>query len=163
MDIERFLTAFRDALRLITQKRYYKTERGFQARLITELDKHLEMNKIFPSTPIIEQEYQKILDDHGITIRPDIIIHVPFNEESNGTRRQNNYVVIQLKLQAEEKRAIEDFEKIDLMFEHLDYGLGIFLNIDSDETYIEKYTGNYRKRLRCFATYLLNDAVVVSE
>jgi len=163
MKKESFLKIFKDSLRAITDKRYFSTERGYQGQLLIELNKRLEIEPIFPSEVIVEQEYQKVLEKHGITIRPDIIIHIPYEEGIYPNRRTGNFIVIQLKLRASESQAREDFDKLDLMFEKLEYPLGIFLNIDSNKTFFDCYSGNYKDRLHCFAVQLINKEVALYE
>ncbi len=46
--------------------------------------------------------------------------------------------MIELKLRASEFEARDDFSKLDLMFEKLNYPPGIFLNIDSNETFFDQ-------------------------
>ena len=156
-----FLTPLRDSILAIVHKRYFSTERGYQGQLLAELNKRVNFEQIFPDNPIMEQEYQKTLDKHAISIRPDIIIHLPYDRRIHSGRRVGNFIVIQLKLRASEGKAKEDFDKLDLMFEKLSYPLGIFLNIDSDNTFYDKYLGNYRDRLHCFAVRLINNEVYV--
>lgn len=57
----------------------------------------------------------------------------------------------------------QDFDKLDLMFRELDYPLGIFLNINSANTFIDHYTGDYPERLHCFAVRLVNHKAVIME
>lgn len=84
--MEHFLTLFQEALAAIRESRPYATERGYQGALIGDLQKRLD-GAALPGDPIIEQEYQKTLPHHGITVRPDLIIHIPF--ERGATRRRN--------------------------------------------------------------------------
>lgn len=162
MDKEVFLNTLRDSIRAITNQRLFSTERGYQGRLIAELNM-VNIKQIFPSDAIIEQEYQKTLEKHGINIRPDLVIHAPYEPKTHSDRRSGNYIVIQLKLNASEKMAQKDFGKLDLMFGKLDYPLGIFLNINSDETFRSKYIDPYSERLHCFAVRLVNDEVTIYE
>ena len=160
MDRETFLDAFRDSIRAITNSRYFSNERGYQGQLIVELQSRAR--HIFPSNVIWEQEYQKTLKNQGIKIRPDIIIHTPYDEKMHSNRRSGNFVVIQLKRRASVDRAREDFDNLNSMFK-LDYQLGIFLNINSANTFSNCYTGDYPKRLHYFAVQLVNDEVVIYE
>ena len=163
MNKKLFLKIFRESIRAITAKRFFSTERGYQGQLVTELNKRLKIEQIFPGMPIVEQEYQKTLDNHGITIRPDIIIHIPHEEGTYQNRRAGNFVVIQLKLRASKDDANDDSNNLDLMFEKLNYPLGIFLNVDSDETFFGNYSGKYNDRLHCFAVRLVNKEVDIHE
>jgi hypothetical protein len=74
---KRFLSLLQDALKSIHEPRFFETERGFQGELLVQLAKRLR-EAAFPGDPVVEQEYQKTIPSHGIKIRPDIIIHVPF-------------------------------------------------------------------------------------
>ena len=53
----------------IREPRLYKTERGYQGELYAEL-RARPAQAGFAGDPIIEQEYQKRIDAHGIKIRP---------------------------------------------------------------------------------------------
>lgn len=86
-----------EALRGVTQPRFFATERGFQGEFLAQLRARLP-NAGLPGDAIIEQEYQKRLQDHGINIRPDIIIHVP--TPAGGNRRKGNFAVFELNLRA---------------------------------------------------------------
>ena len=165
MDKEVFLDTFRDSIRAITDSRYFLTERGYQGQLIAEMESRTNIEQIFLGNAIFEQEYQKTLKNHGINIRPDIILHVPYEKGIYHNRRSGNLVVIQVKLKASVGKAREDFDKLDLMFDKdkLDYPLGIFLNINSDNTFSNYYTGDYPERLYCFAVRLVDDEVVIYE
>lgn len=163
MNKEQFLSIFRDSIQAITDERYFSTERGYQGQLLAELNSKLNIEQIFPGNPIVEQEYQKTLDNHGITIRPDIIIHTPYERRIHENRRAGNLIVIQIKREASNDEAKEDFDKLDLMFEKLDYPLGIFLNINSSNTFFDIYSGDYNGRLCCFAVRLVNNKVVIYE
>ena len=163
MDKEKFLAKLRDSIRAITDGRYFLTERGYQGQLIAELDRRLNISQNFHDNAILEQEYQKQADKHGITIRPDIILHIPFETGIYNNRSAGNFIVIQLKKGTSVQKAKEDFDKLDLMFGKLDYPLGIFINIDSARTFHDCYTGDYSERLRCFAVKLTGDEVIICE
>ena len=163
MDKEVFLDTLRDSIRAITDRRYFSTERGYQGQLIAELNSRANKEQILPGKVILEQEYQKTLRKQGITIRPDIIIHVPYEKRMYSNRRAGNFVVIQVKLNATVRKAREDFGKLDSMFQKLDYPLGIFLNINSADTFFDCYTGDYPERLHCFAVRLVSHEVVIYE
>ena len=165
MEKDLFLSVFRDSLKAINEERFFSTERGYQGQLLSELDKRLKIKKILLRGRIVEQEYPKTLKKHRIKIRPDIIIHVPYRENIHPSRRYGNYVVIQLKLNATKEKAKKDFEKLDLMFNKnkLDYSLGIFLNINSDKTFFDSYSGDYKERLHCFAVKLSDNKVMIYE
>jgi hypothetical protein len=64
---------------------FYEDERGFQGALYAELYRRLgEMAML--NGAILREEYQKRLGEHGLTIRPDIILHEPFNPARHQSR-----------------------------------------------------------------------------
>ena len=117
-----FLREFRHSLKVIKVKRFFSTERCYQGRLLSELDKRIKIKKILLGEIVIEQEYQKKLKNHGIKIRPDIIIHVPYRKKTHPSPRSGNFVVIQLKLDATEEKAKKDFmeQDIGLIYEYIE-------------------------------------------
>jgi hypothetical protein len=86
---------------------------------------------------IVEEEYQKIIDKHDMSYRSDIIVHVPFEEGVTETRREGNFVVFELKIRANKTDALTDFDKLNDYITKLDYPLCVFVNINSDESFIE--------------------------
>lgn len=98
---------------------------------------------------ILEIEYQK-RGVHGISQRPDIILHVPA-EESHAPVNENNFAVVALKRRASPKLALADFCKLDKMCETLRYPLAVFINIDSKDHHLQRYTGRFGDRLHAFA------------
>lgn len=147
-----FLGIFKETLASITHPRFFETERGFQGELNARLAQNVK--GIVPEQYVIEEEYQKKFKAHGIRIRPDIIIHAPFDPDTQKSRSEGNFAVIQIKLKANAKDAREDFEKLDLMFEQLNYPLGIFINISSNETHYQLYEGKFLDRIHCFSVEL---------
>lgn len=144
------------ALRGVTAPRFFETERGYQGELLARL--HAALPEIgLPGGVIVEQEYQKRFKEHGITVRPDIIIHVPTPEGHN--RRKGNFVVFELKRRATLDNAQEDFGSLDAVIRALDYPLGVFVNIDSDDTHARLYQGAYGERIHFFAVRLVDEAV----
>ena len=158
-----FLEIFRQSISAITDPAFYSDERAYQGQLISEMTARMRLIQLFPGNPIIQQEYQKIERVHGIRIRPDLVIHIPYERGTVNNRTEGNFVVIQLKRSASLIQATDDFTKIDLTFQHLGYPLGIFLNIDSNNNYFENYTGNYQDRLHCFSVRLENENVTINE
>lgn len=160
MNDQKFLEVFRQSIKSIEDKRYFSTERGYQAELYCQLKERLNPTWI-QSKAILEVEYQKTEEKHGIKLRPDIVLHVPFESGQYNNRLSGNYIVIELKLRANERKAKEDFKKLNSIFQELNYPLGIFLNINSDKTFCDRYFGNYGQRLHCFAVKLANNEVIV--
>lgn len=136
MDLDALLEAIRESLAAITEPRFYENERGFQGQLLIELSQR--MPAFMPSDhAILEQEHQKKLEHHGLGIRPDIILHKPYDPAIHQSRKDGNFAVIELKRSADPKRAIEDFESLHSMLEILRYPIGIFINIGHANTHVE--------------------------
>jgi hypothetical protein len=150
-------------LTAITEPRLYGTERGYQGELLAQLRPRLRDELWLPGNPIVEQEYQKRAADHGVTIRPDLIVHVPFERRKTRSRRHGNFVAIEIKFRATAKAAEEDFGRLRLMKEKLGYPLTIFLNIDSDRPFSDLCPASIAKQTYCFAVKLKGNAVLVSE
>jgi hypothetical protein len=159
--MDEILEIIKASLSSIANPRFYETERGFQGELVGELRNRLP--EIELEKTIVEQEYQKRIKDHGFKIRPDIIIHIPFKNSHFTSRREGNFVVIELKHRATENEALADYERLSSMCDVLGYPLGVFINIDSDETYIGKFQGPHMERLRSFSVHLENSQVILAE
>jgi hypothetical protein len=152
------IDAITKALASITNPRFYETERGFQGAFLASLEGVIP-NAALPGGAIVEQEYQKRLQLHGIKLRPDIIVHVP--TPIGGIRSNENFIVFELKLAASGKEAQGDFESLDSIIAALDYPIGVFINIAAEETYAEEYTGPFRHRMQFFAVRLAGERVLV--
>jgi hypothetical protein len=76
-------------------------------------------------------------------------------------QKDGNFVVILLKLNSTKVKALEDFVSLEKMFEYLNYPLGIFININSHQTYFKDYNGRYEERLYCYAVQLKNGELEV--
>jgi hypothetical protein len=153
------LAGVRDALHTILAPRLFETERGYQGALLGQLDRRLQL----PARVIVEQEYQKQAGRHGVTIRPDIIIHEPFDPERFADRTQGNVAVIELKLRATAAEAADDFKSLGLMLDVLRYPLGIFINIGDARTWSDALPEQLRGRVVCFAVTLRGTEVEVLE
>ncbi|HOE93333.1 MAG TPA: hypothetical protein PLK11_04165 [Methanofastidiosum sp.] len=140
-----------EAFKKINKKRFYKSERGYQGRLLCALYFLMDEVNIFSEDTIIEQEYQKGTSSHGTTQRPDIIIHVPV-EHSGARITENNYVVYALKKNTSDIDAQDDFNKLDDMFNRLNYELGIFVSINKyPKSFLHLYEGNNKNKLHEFS------------
>lgn len=153
MEQNTLLAHLSDALSAITAPRFYETERGFQGALLAELHKTIQ-HHLLPEGTIIEQEYQKRLYAHGVTIRPDIIIHEPFDETRHESRKDGNIAVIELKRDASANDAVGDFDSLIRMMEALDYPMAIFINIASATTHADLVPAEWRQRITCIAVAL---------
>ena len=163
MDKEVFLDAFMEAIRAIINRRYFSTERGYQAELYSQLRCRLKDIAQLEAGAIVEAEYQKSFTLHKLRIRPDLIVHVPREVRSDKDPSKDNFCVIEMKRKASKNDAEKDFSKLDQLFDTLNYKLGIFLNIDSANTFFDCYTGNYEERLHCFAVRLVKNKMVLKE
>ena len=155
------LSATTEALKIFSHKRFYSAERGYQGKFYQLLHNVLDEAKILNDEIILEQEYQKSARHHlPEDQRPDIVLHVPA-EFHNLQVTEGNFAVFALKRQATKAEARDDFRKLNHMFEHLKYPLGIFININSNLHRLELYEGNYKKNIHSFAVWLEDDEVKV--
>ncbi len=105
------MALFMEALLTIREPRFFDTERGYQRELLAELRNRLGGAGL-PGDPIVEQEYQKTIPHHGLTIRPDIIFHIPFERGVSDSRREGNFVAVELKRRASRRQAEDAFENL---------------------------------------------------
>jgi len=150
MDHETLLAHIHRALETISHPRFYETERGFQGALLAALERTIPEH-VRPPGAVIEQEYQKRLGQHGINLRPDIIIHEPFDATRHATRQDGNVAVIELKLNASQADARSDFESMEKMMAALNYPMAIFINIATEQTHAALVPDAARGRITCFA------------
>lgn len=142
ISIHSFIEIVITALKEIKSPRFFKTERSFQGEFISALKKILVEENIFAYDTIIEEEYQKSLKLYGIRQRPDLIIHVPVESSHSSNRRENNYIVFAFKLSGNKTKAMKDFEKLDEIIDKLSYSFGIFININSLNSFLGEYKGS---------------------
>ena len=145
-----------EALKKVNNPRFFKTERGYQGRFACAMYEVMGNKEIFPDDVILEEEYQKRLKEHRTRRRPDIIVHIPTEISGLANTSKNNFVVFAFKKNATPEKAGNDFKKLDFMFKKLDYPLGIFINIGTLHTHIDKYRGNYKERLHFFSVVMKN-------
>ena len=152
-----------NTLKLITIPRYFRTERGFQSEFYKQLSNNLDGKNIFPEHTILEAEVQKRnLDHYGVTQRPDLLIHIPIETGITQNANENNYVNFAFKLNGNINSSISDYEKLDQMFNLLNYELGIYININKYPiVYLNNYEGIYRNRIHEFSINLDNERVNV--
>jgi len=158
MEREELLRKIEAALASVTNPRFYETERGFQGEMLVALHAALP-DRLLPPGTVIEQEYQKRLDRHGLAIRPDIIVHEPFDPLRHQSRDQGNIAVVELKVQASARKAGNDFESLCDMMDVLAYPLGVFINIGTAETHAARLPERARGRIVCFATEITADGI----
>ncbi len=159
--MDEFITQLKESLSTIINPRFYEAEMGFQGELISELRSRLPILKWDGS--IIEQEYYKKAKKHGIRKRPDIIIHVPYNPKVHESRKEGNFVVIELKLKADVDSALKDYKKLSKMCEILNYPLAIFINIGCEETYLDNYNGKNKDKIIAFSIHLSEGQPILRE
>lgn len=155
-----FLEVLQQALGNITEKRSFQDERSFQGALLQELARRLHRG-VLQDDPIIEEEYQKRIRAHGIRIRPDIIVHIPFDRGGMERRDHGNFVAIELKRRATPKAAAKAFANLELMKSKLNYPLTIFINVGSEETHHEICPKSIAAQTVCFAVGLKDGAAQV--
>jgi len=127
------------AIEGIREPRLFETERGYQGHLAAQMDRLLEREPDHLLRPLVEEEYQKRADRHGIILRPDIVVHIPFDRGLSPSRRDDNYLVILLKLRANQKKADRNFQDLETMCSVLNYPLGVFVNIASETLWLQQY------------------------
>lgn len=156
-----FLNIIRESLDSITNPHFYKTERGFQGELISEIRQRLPELEI--DGVVVEQEYQKRMKDHGFRIRPDILIHIPFEQAALNSRREGNFVVIELKQNATKAEALADYSNLSSMCSALNYPLAIFINIGASCTYLSDYANADKVNIHAFGVRLSDGHVEIVE
>jgi hypothetical protein len=151
MKTDDLLSRIEVALQSITHPRFFETERGFQGQLVAAL---VNVVPVLMPAAVVEQEYQKRLELHGLRVRPDIIIHEPFDATRHTSRQDGNVAVIELKLNASAAAAKEDFSSLIAMMEALAYPAGVFVNIAANETHAASLPDEAKGRVACFAVWL---------
>ena len=149
-----------EAMANIRNTRFYKSERGYQGefhRLIASL---LNIEGLENDGIILENEYQKRLIIHRTRQRPDLIMHIP-REITNDSPDENNITVWAFKIQSNLDNALNDFAKLEEMFEYLNYSYGIFINISSSDNFLSHYSGQYNDRIFSFATKIRSDVIEI--
>jgi len=155
-----FLIALQESLQSISEALLYADERGFQGALLHELNARLG-HGVLQDDPVIQQEYQKRMRHHGIKIRPDIIVHVPFERGGMDGRDEGNFVAIELKRRATAKQASHAFASLAKMKKALKYPLTVFINVDSAETLAALCPKSIADQTVCFAARLEDGKPVV--
>jgi len=153
------IRCIRESLAAITAPRFFESERGYQGALLAQLHDRLRL----PDPVILEQEYQKLAGRHQLTIRPDIIIHEPFDPRRHTARTDGNFAVMELKLRATADAARADFESLMSMLTVLNYRLGIFVNVAAAVTHVSLVPSEIRSRVVCFAVALENGTPMIVE
>lgn len=153
MDSKELLKIIVAALTSVTNRHYYEDERGFQGEFYAQL--HLRLrDMVLPERALLREEYQKRLAEHGLRIRPDIILHEPFDPGRHRGRDEGNHVVMELKRRATPGTAADAFTNLVAMIDALNYPLGVFINIDSARTWVESVPEAHRTRIVCLAAHL---------
>lgn len=153
-----------NSIKSINTPRYYKSERGYQTEFYSHLSINIKGKGLFPEQAILEAEVQKrTLEHYGITQRPDLLIHIPIETGLTEETNENNFLNIAFKLKGNKKSSIEDFMKLDEMFEKLNYKEGLYINIGKFPTvFLEAYEGNFKNRIHEFSIGLVNGEVRIN-
>jgi hypothetical protein len=161
--MEEILTRTLNALKNILVPRFYVTERGFVNNFSHELELQIADLNLFPEHTIIEAEVQKRLNDHyGVRQRPDLLIHIPIETGLTHNANENNFVVYGFKLNGNNNFSMQDFAKLDEMFNALHYQIGIFININAyPNTFLQNYNGDFKDRIHEYSIGLINGEVKV--
>ena len=158
--MDEIIGMIRESLLAITNPHFYGTELGFQGELLSEIRARLPRLEL--DGAVVQQEYQKRLKVHGFRIRPEIIIHIPFEQSEFRQRAEGNFVVIELKLESTGPDALVDYEKLSSMCKLLDYPLAIFININSTETFYDDLDIE-KDRIHAFAVKIESGQVLLIE
>ena len=158
MERARFLRILREALEAITEPRFFATERGFQGELLAGLRARLH-EAYFPGDPVVEQEYQKRMREHDIRIRPDLIVHIPFERDLTRVRRDGNFVAVEIKRDINDVPAA--FENLAVIERALDYALTVLVMVNSPDTCAGQCPADIAPKTVCFAAQLENGKPVV--
>jgi hypothetical protein len=161
-----------NALKSVTATRFFNSERGFQGQFHVELENLFRERGLIPNKAIVEEEYQKTIPNHGISHRPDLIVHIPFETGLTGSRREGNFVAFELKIRASRLDAIDRFIKLNDYITLLDYPLGVFININNARSFVD-LVPDYRINVftvikeenitKVSHSYLVNEHPVVTE
>jgi hypothetical protein len=134
-----FMKPLLGVLQKIQDPTLFADERGYQGELKSRLDRALalEIPEDDFAAPQVREEYQKRADAHGIRLRPDIIIHVPFERGLSPTRKHDNYMVVLLKRRAARTKSLENFESLETICAKLNYPIGVSVNVDYPRLWID--------------------------
>ncbi|XHH28250.1 hypothetical protein WIW49_12770 [Xanthomonas euroxanthea] len=153
MDSKELLNVIAAALTSVTDPHYYEDERGFQGEFYAQLRLRLR-ELVLPEGALLREEHQKRLAQHGLRIRPDIILHEPFDPGRHRGRDQGNHAVMELKRRATPGTTADAFSNLVAMIDTLNYPFGVFINIDSSKTWVESVPDSHRTRIACLAAHL---------
>jgi len=166
------IRAATDALKSITAPRFFRSERGFQGEFHVKLEELLRGKGLIPNHAIIEEEYQKTIPNHGISHRPDLIMHIPFDAGLTRSRKEGNFVAFEFKLHGSRLDAIDRFIKLNDYLTILNYPLGVFVNINDKRSFVE-LVPDYRihvfntikdqEIIKVFHSYLEDERPVIDE
>jgi hypothetical protein len=158
-----FLQLLRSALLAIQEPRFYSTEREYQGELLAQIGARLGDVPIWPGSSAVEQEYQENAAAHGLDIRPDLIIHAPFDRGLFEHKREGDYVVIELKRRASKQTVESAYAKLTQICTLLDYAMGILIHVDSDQVFFSEPGSTASERLHGFAVELRDGRVHLLE
>lgn len=153
-----FMRLFENALGAIDELRFFKNERGYQGELLAELRARLPEAGL-PGDPIVEQEYQKTIPHHNLKIRPDLIVHVPFERGETASRKEGNFVAVEIKRDRNDVKTA--FDNLRLMATELRYPLTLFVMVDSENTYASMCPARIAGQTVCYAVSLRDGEPVI--
>jgi hypothetical protein len=132
------MNALLEAIGRIKDPTLFADERGYQGELKSKLDHALSLHLREDdfASPQVREEYQKNAEHHGIRLRPDIIIHIPFERGVSPTRKHDNFMVILLKRSAGKAKADENFKSLETICSVLDYPVGVSVNVSSSKLWL---------------------------
>lgn len=162
MEINELLQAIHESMIGIAHPRHFANEHAYQAQLFHEMLARLEV-RFQRRGLMLEPEHQKTHDAHGLRVRPDLVLHEPFDPARHANRREGNVAVFELKRVASRQEAIGDFESLASMVEQLNYQLAVFINIGSAQSHSAHVPHALRGRLAIFTSSLVDGLAVVSE
>jgi hypothetical protein len=100
---------------------------------------------------------------HGLDIRPDLIIHAPFDRGLFEHTGPGDYVVLELKRRASKQAAENAYAHLGQICTLLDYAMGILVNVDSDQVFFPDASSPAVERLHGFAVELRDGRVHLLE
>jgi hypothetical protein len=136
-----FMKPLLASLAKIKDPTLFADERGYQGELKSRLDRELALGiqEDDFAAPQVREEYQKRAELHGITLRPDIIIHVPYERGVSPTRKHDNYMVILLKRAAGRTKALKNFQSLETICSVLEYPVGVSINVSRSDLWLPEF------------------------
>lgn len=109
----------------------------------------------------MEMEYQKRFDTHGMTQRPDILVHSPRTDESAPAVKRGNLAVYALKKHATTEDSHDDHRKLQEIVAELRYQVGFFVNIAGTRASLGVWKHLVSSNIQAFGTRLVGEEVEI--